>query len=71
MVERGTSIVISKKDRLSIELSKEALFRFEPIYTVSNSPSGIEKIYQGISLFLVFPLREEYNKIKVKLGELK
>ncbi|HDJ99977.1 MAG TPA: DUF1926 domain-containing protein [Firmicutes bacterium] len=71
VVERGTSIVVSKKDRLSIEVSREALFRFEPIYTVSNSPSGIEKIYQGISLFLVFPLREEYNKIKVKLGELK
>lgn len=71
LLDKGTSMILSRKERISLELNKEGIFKFEPIYTVSNSPSGIEKIYQGMSIFIIFPLNKEDNKIKIKLGELK
>ncbi len=39
---------------------------FEPLYSISNSESGIEKIYQGMTIYLVFPLkRNTPNKINI------
>ena len=64
--EKGTSLSIPFSSfRLQVELSREALFQSEPIYTVSSSEAGLEKIYQGTSLFLIFPLPEERNRMQI------
>lgn len=39
---------------------------YEPLFSISNSESGIEKIYQGMTIYLVFPLeRNALNKINI------
>ena len=42
----------------------------EKIFTVSSSESGIEKIYQGETLFFVFNLKNDINKINLEIGDL-
>lgn len=66
--ERGTSLSIPFFNlKLHVELSQEALFLSEPIYTVSSSEAGLERIYQGISLFFLFPLHEGKNSLQIVL----
>ena len=42
----------------------------EKIFTVSSSESGIEKIYQGETLFFIFNLKNDINKINLEIGDL-
>jgi len=42
----------------------------EKIFTVSSSESGIEKIYQGETIFFIFNLKNDINKINLEIGDL-
>ncbi|MBC7195606.1 MAG: DUF1926 domain-containing protein, partial [Caldisericia bacterium] len=54
---------------LSIKSSEVKNILSEKIYTVSSSEGGIEKIYQGISLYFVFTLNDGINNINIEIGE--
>ena len=42
----------------------------EKILTISSSESGIEKIYQGTTLFFIFYLKNDINLISMEIGDL-
>lgn len=42
----------------------------EKIYTISSSESGIEKIYQGTTIFFIFKLKNDINLINMEIGDL-
>ncbi len=42
----------------------------EKIFTISSSESGIEKIYQGTTLFFIFYLKNDINLINMEIGDL-
>lgn len=58
----------NKKMYIKAEDSFEILN--EKIFTVSSSESGIEKIYQGETLFFIFILKNDINKINIEIGDL-
>lgn len=45
--------------------------KIEKIYTVSNSESGIEKIYQGSTIIFLYRLKDGINKINMEVIEEK
>ncbi len=42
----------------------------EKIFTISSSESGIEKIYQGTTIFFIFKLKNDINLINMEIGDL-
>ncbi|MCR4428141.1 MAG: DUF1925 domain-containing protein [Caldiserica bacterium] len=49
---------------VQFEFSREVFFRTKKIFTVSASQAGLERIYQGTSLFLILPLGEGKTQLK-------
>ena len=65
------SIIFNIDDKemyIKTENSYEILY--EKIFTISSSESGIEKIYQGTTLFFMFYLKNDINLINMEIGDL-
>ncbi|MDI6861719.1 MAG: DUF1925 domain-containing protein [Caldisericia bacterium] len=45
--------------------------KIEKIFTVSNSESGIEKIYQGSTIYFLYKLNNDINYISMEVSEVK
>jgi hypothetical protein len=64
--ERGRSLFVPFPGLgLHFEFSQEVLFRAQPIFTISSSGAGLEKFYQGTSIFFILPLQEERNRVQI------
>jgi alpha-amylase/alpha-mannosidase (GH57 family) len=61
---------IDENKRMYIKTEDSFEILNEKIFTVSSSESGIEKIYQGETLFFVFNLKNDINKINLEIGDL-
>ena len=66
--ERGRSLTVPFPGPvLHFELSQEALFRAQTIFTISSSQAGLERNYQGMGIYLIFPLKEERNRMDISI----
>jgi len=61
---------IDENKRMYIKTEDSFEILNEKIFTVSSSESGIEKIYQGETLFFIFNLKNDINKINLEIGDL-
>jgi hypothetical protein len=53
--------------RLLLSSSRPAQFSSQPLFTVSQSEAGFEKIMQAVTLLMRWPLQEKNGKIKLSL----
>ncbi|MCX8095107.1 MAG: DUF1925 domain-containing protein [Caldisericia bacterium] len=57
--------------KLSLRSNSFKDIKIEKIYTISNSESGIEKIYQGSTIIFIYRLKDGINKINMEVIEEK
>lgn len=68
-IEKDLVFFYIEDKKMYLKTDNSYNIRCEKIYTVSSSESGIEKIYQGETLFFIFRLKNDINKINFKLGD--
>ncbi|MDP8216103.1 MAG: DUF1926 domain-containing protein [Candidatus Kaelpia imicola] len=56
------------KLRYSFKFSKETTIFSYPIYTISDSESGLEKSYQGLSMHFIWPFEKKSLDLNFKIG---
>ncbi|MGQ9845699.1 MAG: alpha-amylase/4-alpha-glucanotransferase domain-containing protein, partial [Caldisericia bacterium] len=68
-IEKDLVIFYIEDKKMYLKTENSYNIRCEKIFTVSSSESGIEKIYQGETLFFIFRLKNDINRINIKLGD--
>lgn len=64
--ERGRSLFVPFYTLgLQFDFSREVSLKAQKIFTVSASQAGLEKIYQGTSLFIILPLEGDKTRFSV------
>lgn len=68
-IEKDFVIFYIDDKKMYIKTENSYDLRTEKIFTVSSSESGIEKIYQGETLFFIFKLKNDINIINIEIGD--